>query len=89
MWWLGLHGFDAVEDGLAHDEHSWAAAERFVVNLSTFAWSIIAEVVQLDADETTIDGFFEMSLPQIAVEHFRKQGEDIELHEVLRHRFRP
>jgi hypothetical protein len=30
-----------------------------------------------------------MSLPQIAVEHFRKQGEDIELHEVLRHRFRP
>jgi hypothetical protein len=30
-----------------------------------------------------------MPLPQVAVEHFREQGEDIELHGILRHRIRP
>lgn len=89
MWWQCLNGFDAIEDGLAHDEHSGATAEGLVVNLSTLARSIIAEVMQLDVDEATIDGFFEMSLTEVAVEHFGEEGEDVELHVILRHRILP
>lgn len=89
MWRKCLHGFDAIEDGLAHDEHSGATTERLVVNLSAFTGGIIAKVMQLDIDESAFDGFFEMSLTEVAVEHFGEEGEDVELHVILRHRILP
>ena len=75
----GLHGFDAVEDGLTHDEHSWAASEGLVVHLLVLSGSKVAEVVQADIDERLADGPFEMPLAKIALEHLREQSEDIEL----------
>jgi hypothetical protein len=45
--------------------------------------------MQLDVDEATIDGFFEMTLTEVAVEHFGEEGEDVELHVILRHRILP
>ncbi len=87
-WWECLDGFDAVEDGLAHDEHSRATTEGLVVHLFVFSGSEVAEVMEADIDERLTDGPFEMSLAKIALEHLWEQCEDIELDGRLGHRIR-
>lgn len=83
-----LNGFDAVEHGLTHDEHSGTATEWLVVHLFVFSGSEVTEVMEADIDKRLVDGPFEMSLAEVALEHLREQCEDIELDERLRHRIR-
>jgi hypothetical protein len=77
---LRLHGFGAFDDRFRPKHHARPTTERTVVNLFVFSLCPIADVVNLNVHNARVNCSLQQALAQVAGEHFRKQGQNINSH---------
>ncbi|MPM88692.1 hypothetical protein SDC9_135796 [bioreactor metagenome] len=71
------HGLHAVVDGLCHHHQPRTAAEGIVVGFPVFIVRVIADIVHTDVDESVRLRAPKHARGQNALEHLRKQRENV------------
>ena len=75
-----FEGFEGFEDGLAFEEHAFAATEGSVVDGTVAVVGEGAKVVGVDMDEAVGAGSAEDAMVVGAGEEIGKDGEDVDAH---------
>ena len=73
----GIHGADAVKDGLRHHHQPRSPAEGIIIGLQVLVLGVIPDVMQADIQQPSVPGPFEHGFGKGALKHIRKEGKNI------------
>ena len=75
-----LHRLDAIHHRLRPQHHARPAAERPIVDLPMLPLCPVANVVDVDTNQSRNNRSLQHALAQVAGEYFREQGQDVDAH---------
>ena len=76
--------FDGFEKRFGFEDHSFAAAERAIVNGLVAVFGELAQILNVNVDKACFAGAANDAVIERAGEEFRKNGDEIEAHLFVR-----